>query len=292
LKEIIMGKVAIVTDSVACLLDKQVKQYGIRVVPIKILFEDKIYRDGVDLTTSEAYQLLARAPDSFTTSPSSPSDYADIFRELATGGQDIFCLTTSSKLSTAFSVACLAAEQVRQELPHCTIEVMDSRNATASQGFIALAAARSADKGNVLNEVTKAAGVVRDRVQFLLALETIRHAYRTGRIPKIATQMGSMLGVKPLLAISNGVVHLTGIARTKQSGMKRLLETMRRKAGKQPVHVAVMHTAIPEEAEELKQLISTEFNCVELLLTEVSPIIGYAIGPGALGAAFYTLPSE
>jgi DegV family protein with EDD domain len=287
-----MGKVTIVTDSVACLPDEQVKKYGIRVVPIKILFEDKIYRNGVDLAPSEAYQLLAKAPDSFSTSPSSPSDYADIFRELVTKRQDIFCLAISSKLSTVFNVACLAAEQVKQEMPQSNIEVMDSKSATASQGFIALAAAQSAAKGNELNDVVKAAGIVRDRVQFLLALETIRHAYRTGRIPKIATQMGSMLGVKPLLTISNGVVRLAGIARTKQSGVKRLLETMRRKAGKQPVHVAVMHTAVPKEAEELKQLISTEFNCLELLLIEVSPIIGYAIGTGALGIAFYTLPDE
>ncbi|MFH1662956.1 MAG: DegV family protein [Chloroflexota bacterium] len=287
-----MDKVTIVTDSVACIPSEYVKLYGIRIVPIKILFEDKVYRDGVDLASSEAYQLLARAPDSFTTSPSSPSDYADIFHELATKGQDIFCLAISSKLSTTFNVACLAAKQVRQELLHCNIEVMDSRSATASQGFIALAAAQAASKGKGLNEVVKAAGIVRERVQFLLALETIRHAYRTGRIPKIATQVGSLLGVKPLLTISNGVVHLTGIVRTKQSGVKRLLATMRRRVGKQPVHVAVMHTAIPEEAEELKQLISTEFNCVELLLTEVSPIIGYAIGPGALGVAFYTLPAE
>ncbi len=287
-----MAEVTVVTDSVACLPDEQVKKYGIRVVPIKILFEEKTYRNGVDLAPSEAYQLLAKAPDKFSTSPSSPSDYADIFRELAGNGQDIFCLATSSKLSTAYNVACVAAEQVKQELPRSNIEVMDSRNATSSQGFIALAAAQSAASGNNLDEVVKIASLVRERVQFLLTLETIRHAYRTGRIPKIATQMGSMLGVKPLLTISNGVVRLTGIVRTKQSGIKRLLEKMRRKVGKKPVHVAVMHTAIPEEAEELKKLISARFNCVELLLTEVSPIIGYAIGPGALGIAFYTLPVE
>ena len=143
-----MGKVTIVTDSVACLPDEQVEQYGIRVVPIKILFEDKIYRNGVDLAPSKAYQLLAKAPDSFSTSPSSPSDYADIFRELVTKRHDIFCLAISSKLSTVFNVACLAAEQVKQELPQGNIEVMDSKNATASQGFIALAAAQSAAKGN------------------------------------------------------------------------------------------------------------------------------------------------
>jgi DegV family protein with EDD domain len=271
---------------------EQVLKFGIRVLPIKIFFEDKIYRDGIDLSPSEAYQLLARAPERFSTSPSSPSEYATLFHELVADKHDIFCLTISSKLSTAFNVATLAAEQVRHESPQCTIEIMDSQNATASQGFIALAAAQSAAEGNELNAVTKAANIVKDRVQFLLALETIRHAYRTGRIPKIATQMGSMLGVKPLLTISNGLVRVRSITRTKQSGLKKLIEIMKRKVAKKPVHVAIMHTAIPDEAEKLKKYIAKEFFCIELLLTEVSPIIGYSIGPEALGVAFYTLPSE
>ena len=283
-----MSKVAIVTDSVACLTKEQIKKYRIIVVPIKILFEEKIYRNGVDLAPSEAYQLLAKAPDYFSTSPSSPSDYTGIFRELASKGQDILCLTVSSKLSTVFNVATLAAEQVKKELPQSTIEIIDTKTATASQGFIAQSAAQVAAKGSKLTEVIKLVNSMRDRVQFLLALETIRHAYRTGRIPKIATQMGSLLGVKPLLTISDGVVHLFGIVRTKQKGVERLIETMRRKVGSQPVHVAVMHAAVPEEAEDLKRRISAEFNCVELFITEVSPIIGYAVGPGALGLAFYT----
>ena len=287
-----MSKVAVVTDSVACLTNEQVEQYGIRVVPIKILFEEKIYRNGVDLAPSEAYQLLEKAPDYFSTSPSSPSDYTSIFRELINQGQDILCLTVSSKLSTVFNVASLAAEQVRQELPQSTISVMDSGTATASQGLITLAAAKAAARGNELGEVIKVASIVRDRVHFLLALETIRHAYRTGRIPKIATQVGSRLGVKPMVTISGGVVHLIGVVRTKQRGVERLVKIMRQKVGAEPAHVAVMHADVPEEGERLRKRISAEFNCVELFITEVSPIIGYSIGPGALGLAFYSLPSE
>jgi DegV family protein with EDD domain len=287
-----MSKVAIVTDSVACLTNEQIEKYGIVVVPVKILFEEKIYRNGVDLAPSEAYQLLDKAPDYFSTSPSSPSDYIDIFRELAIKGQDILCITVSSKLSTVFNVANLAAEQVKQELPQSTIEIMDSNTATASQGFVALAAARASAKDNEISDVIKAAGIVRDQVHFLLVLETIQHAHRTGRVPKVATQVGSMLGVKPLLTISDGEVHLFGVVRTKQSGVKRLIETMKRKVGNQPVHVAVMHADIPEEGERLKQQVSAEFNCVELFLTEFSPIIGYSTGRGVLGLAFYTLPPE
>jgi len=287
-----MGKVAIVTDSVACLPAEQVKQYGIRVVPIKIIFEDRVYSNGVDLSTSEAYKLLDKAPDYFHTSPSAPSDYIGIFSELTGGGRDVLCVAVSSKLSTTYNVACLAAEQVRQEFPLCSIEVMDSRNATASQGFIALAAAQAAEQDKDIKEVIWTAETVRERVQMVVALDTIRHAYRTGRIPKFATQVGSMLGVKPLLTISNGVVHFLGIARTRHKGIQRIINIMKQKAGRRPLHAAVMHTAIPEEAEEFRQCISDEFNCIELLLTEVSPVIGYAIGTGVLGIAFYTLPED
>ena len=283
-----MGKIAIVTDSVACLPQEQVKQYGIHIVPIKIIFEDRVYSNGVDLSTAEAYKLLEKAPDYFHTSPSSPSDYLGVFSELAAAGRDILCISVSSKLSTTYNVACLAAEQIRQKFPERIIEVIDSANATASQEFIVLAAARAAQQGKDIGEVVTAAEDVSKKVQLIFALETIRHAYRTGRVPRFATQLGSILGVKPLLTINDGIVHVIGIVRTRNKGAERIISIMRRKAGERPLHIAVMHTAIPEEAEEFKQRIARELNCAELLLTEVSPIIGYAIGTGVLGTAFYT----
>ncbi|MFC2026467.1 DegV family protein [Chloroflexota bacterium] len=287
-----MNKVVVITDSVACLPKEQATQYVIRVVPIKILFGKKVYSDGVDLSTAEAYRLLEKAPDYFSTAPSSPNDYINLFREIINQGQDILCITVSSKLSTVFNVACLAKDTLKQENPQATISVMDSMTATASQGLIALAAAQSAAEGKELDDVIRTASKVREHAHMFLALDTIRHAYRTGRIPKIATQLGTALGVKPLLTISDGVVHLVGMVRTRQRGVERLIENMRRKVGYRPVHAAVMHTAVPEEGEKLKQLISDEFDCKELFLTEVSPIIGYSIGTGVLGLAFYSLPAE
>ena len=287
-----MNKVTIVTDSVACLPKEQAAKYGIRVVPVKILFEKKVYSNGVDLSTAEAYRLLEKAPDYFSTAPSSPNDYINLFREIISQGQDILCITVSSKLSTVFNVAYLAKDELKNENPRATISVMDSMTATASEGLIALAAAQSAAEGKELDNVIRTASKVREHTHMFIALDTIRHAYRTGRIPKIATQVGTALGVKPLLTISDGVVHLVGVVRTRQRGVERLIENMKRKVGDQPVHAAVMHTAVPEEGEKLKQLISDEFDCKELFLTEVSPIIGYAIGTGVLGLAFYSLPAE
>ena len=109
-----MNKVTIVTDSVACLPKEQAAKYGIRVVPIKILFEKKVYSNGVDLSTAEAYRLLEKAPDYFSTAPSSPNDYINLFQEIISQGQDILCITVSSKLSTVFNVACLAKDELKK----------------------------------------------------------------------------------------------------------------------------------------------------------------------------------
>jgi DegV family protein with EDD domain len=168
--------------------------------------------------------------------------------------------------------------------------VLDSQSVTAAEGFIALTAARAAAEGRSLAEVTKAAEVVRDRVSFLVLLDTIRYVYRTGRIPKVVARVGSMLNVKPILTISSGSVHFAGAVRSREHGLTRILEMMEDKVGQNPVHVAVMHAYARDEAERLLERVSSRFNCVELWLTEFSPVMGYACGTGTLGFAFYAEP--
>jgi len=282
-----MSKVAIVTDSIACLTREQAEHYGIRIVPANILFEGKVYRDWVDISPSEAYRFLEKDPERFTTSPASPVEYLEAYRELGNRAQSILCITISSKLSVFYDMARVAKEQARQELPQTTIEVLDSRTATAAQGLIVLAAARAAAEGKSLAEVVKAAETLIGKVSVIMVMETIRYVYRTGRVPKVAARIGSTFNVKPIITISDGVVRPAAVARTKQRGVDRLLQMMGDKVGTSPLHVAVMHADALEEAEKLKERVSSEFDCIELWLSEFSPIMGYATGPGLLGLAFY-----
>ena len=125
-------------------------------------------------------------------------------------------------------------------------------------------------------------------MRFVGLLETICYVYRTGRIPKVASKVGSMLSIKPILTSSNGLIHFAAAARTKQGGVERMLYIMRNHVGNsEPVHAAVMHADTLEEAENLKERITTEFNCVELFVTDFSPIMGYAPGKGTLALAYY-----
>ncbi len=282
-----MSKVAIVADSIACLTREMVEQYGIRIVPANVHFEGKVYREWVDLSPSEAYRLLEKDPDDFSTSAPSPEDYLEAYREQSTRAESILCITLSAEFSMLHDAARIAKEQAIEEFPQTQIEVFDSRTAAAAEGFVVLAAARAVAEGKSLAEAIKAAEGVSEKVTLFALMETIRHVYRSGRIPKVAAQIGSAFSVKPIITISDGAAHFVGIARTKERGVNRVLQLLREKVGEEPVRVAVMHADALEEAQRLKERVAAEFNCEELWLSEFSPIMGYTTGRGLLGLAFH-----
>jgi DegV family protein with EDD domain len=282
-----MQKVAILADSIACLTPEMVRQYRLQVIPINIHFNGRIYRDGVDLTSMEAYRLLEKDPEHFASSPASVGEYVAAYRTASTYADGILCITISSQLSTLYDMARVAREEAKKELPQITIEVLDSNTAACGEGLIVMAAAQAAAEGKNLAEVTRIAQKVSEKVSVIGIMETVRHAYRTGRIPKITARMGSMLSIKPVFSISDGVVHIAGLARSKEQAVKRALTMMRKKVGTKPVYVAVAHADVPEEGRSLKERISTEFNCVEVWLTDFSPVMGYVTGAGVLAIAFY-----
>jgi DegV family protein with EDD domain len=282
-----MSPVATVVDSISCLSRELVEEYGITVVPLSFYFGGKIYRDWVDITPSDAYELFLKDPESFKSAAASPGQFMEIFQKLSRETNHIFCITVSSRISAVYSAALDAREQVKSELPDINIKILDSQTVSAAEGFIALAAARMAAEGGELDEVARAAEEVKDRVSFYAYLDTVRHVYRSGRIPKLASQAGSMLNIKPILTVANGILHFAGMARNQKNGVERILRIMRGKVGQSPVHVAIAHAYAAEEAEKLKEYVALEFNCIEVWLGEFSPLMGYATGTGTLSIAFY-----
>jgi DegV family protein with EDD domain len=279
-------QVAIVADSVACLTREQTTRYSISIVPLNIVYKGKAYRDWVDITPGEAYELFIKNPDVFSTSTPTPADFLKAYREASQQAGNILCITLSTKLSTTNNTARIAIGYAAKELPGVTVEVMDSWTATAAEGFIVRAAAVAAESGESLVEVTKAAEEMRSKVKVLVLLDTIRHVYRSGRVPRIAAMAGSLINVRPLLSVYKGV-NFIGLARSRKNGIELLIRKTREKVGSRPIHIAVVHAYAREEAEKLKMRISNEFNCREIWISEFSPIMGYACGTGTLGLAFY-----
>ena len=279
-------QVAIVTDSVACLTREQVARYSIGIVPLNIVYDGKAYKDWVDITPKEAYEFFLKNPNVFSTSTPTPDDFLQVYRKASQQANNILCITLSTKLSTTNNTAILAIDYARKELPGVSIEVMDSWTATAAEGFIVLAAARAAEDNKSLVEVTKAAEEMRGKVNVLVLLDTIRHVYRSGRVPRIAAMAGSMISIRPLLSVYKGV-NFIGVARNREKGIELLIRRTREKVDGKPIHIAVVHAYAQDEAEKLKIRVSNELNCREIWISEFSPIMGYACGTGTLGLAFY-----
>jgi DegV family protein with EDD domain len=280
-------KIAIVTDSLCCLPRELVKQYNISIVPANIYFGDRVYKDWVDLIPSQAYELFLKDPEAFKTSPASPADYLAAYREMSRQTGGILCVTISAKLSVMYNAALEAKERAGAELPRTSIEVVDSAVAVTAEGLVVLAAARAAEAGGSLAEVAKAAEEMRERVGFIFLLDTVRYIYRTGRIPRIAAMAGSVLNIRPLLTTSSGVVRFLGAVRSRERGLEKMLQIMKAQVGQARVHVGVTHAYALDEAEKLKERVSSAFNCAELWISEFSPLLGYATGTGTLGLAFY-----
>jgi DegV family protein with EDD domain len=285
-----MGKVAVVTDSSACVPKEVVKQYGIHILPLILLFEDRSYRDGVDITSQEFYELLKKAKKVPTTSSPSPGEYLEVFREVAKQASGILCITLPPHLSMSFDSATQAREMARESIPHVHIEIFPSRSPALAQGFIAQAAAQAAASGKDLSQVAQAARDRMDKVNALAMLDTLYYLAKGGRIPKAAAWAGSLFKIKPILD-ATGDVRLLERCRTRKRAMQRLLYIMRQRSGGKPICVNLMHANAPEEAERLKADILSQFDCVEFYVTDFTPVIGTHTGPGSIGLSFYTADS-
>ena len=284
-----MLQVAVVTDTTACIPKEQVKKHGIEVVPIELVFGDKVYRDGIDISPTEFYALLRQAETLPTTAGSLTGPYLEAYRKVSRKASGILCITESSKFSGMFNSARVAVEMARKDIPSVPIEVLECTTAAAGQGLVVLAAARAAASGKSLAEVVEIAREVMPQVSLFATLDTLHYLVRGGRVPKAAGLVNSLLQIKPVFTVNEGDAHTVALPRSTPNAMKRILKLMGQKVAKgQPLRVAVMHADALKEAIILRNRISSQFDCAELFITEFTPVMGVHTGPGVIGVAFYS----
>jgi len=284
-----MIKVAIVTDTTACIPRELVERYGIELVPVDFIFDDKVYQDGIDISPNQFYALLRRAKKLPTTSGSLPAPYLKAYRKASSRATSVLCLTLPSRLSGMFNSARLAKQMAREALPNVAIEVLDCSTAAAGQGLVALAVAKAAASGKNLTEVVATAESVMQRVSLFATLDTLRYLVKGGRVPKAAALVSSLLQIKPIFTVNGGDAFPVVNARTTPGAIKRIVKLMAEKVVKgQSLHVAVMHADAMDKAILLRDCISSQFNCADLFITEFTPVMGVHTGPGVIGVAFYS----
>jgi DegV family protein with EDD domain len=266
-----MGKIAVVTDSVACVPPDLVERYNIHVVPFHVIWDGQVYRDGVDLNPAEFYRLFGQNKAYPTTSQPSLADFFRVYAQLSETHEGIVSIHIPAELTGAVTVA----ETAAREAASVPVVVLDSGLAT------------TAEAGGSLEEVVAAAKSMMARVHFYATLDDLKHLHRGGRIGEAATLLGSRLRINPILNLENGRVRVVSVVRTRHTAVEKMMELMWNEAGDRPLHASVFHGDALSEAERIAEEVRSRFNCVEFYITEFTPVMGAHTGPGVIGLAFY-----
>lgn len=284
-----MAKVMVMTDRVAGIPRELAEEYQINVVPAAhIIFDGQNYIEGVTLSVTEAYQLIKKDPDKFTTSALNPGYFLEEYLKLSQKSPDILHITLSSALSANYKTAGLAAETLRQESPKTNLRVFDAKTVAGAQGLIVLAAARAAAQGESLDEVVKVAEKAREKTKGLMMLDTLRYVYRTGRMSKLASRMAALFNIKPINRMTGeGTLEFVDKVRNREAGYQKLIDLIKADAESDSLHFMIMHAAAPEMAERFGHLLRQNFDCQRILISEYSPVMGYGAGPGAIFVGYH-----
>jgi DegV family protein with EDD domain len=281
------NSIAIVTDSTNDLPLALRQQYDVNVVPLYILWGDETLRDGVDVLPEDFYARMQREPEARPkTSLPTPGDFVRVFEEvLARGAKEIVTLTISSAMSGTIQAARQAAEMIS-----APVHFVDSRSNSMSLGWQILAAARVREQGGDAAAMVAAADRVRQKLVYIIALDTLDYLFAGGRIGGAISFLGQVLKIKPQISVNHqtGKVEAGEPARTRAHAIETLYRNFfKRVDSTRPLHIAVLHNAAFEEAEALAERVRQEFSPVELLTSIVSPVLGVHTGPRAIALCGY-----
>ncbi len=279
-----MSKVLVITDTVACIPNDLAAELGIKIVPAaNIMFGDQTYIDGITLTAADAYELIKKDPDKFMTSAVTPSLLIEEYGKIGSEYQEALFITLSSSLSATFKTANLAAENFKEKSPRITIKIFDSKSVGGGQGLVVLAVAKAAKAGMNLDQLIELAEKARQNTHGIMMLDTLRYVYRTGRMSKIGSRIASMFNIRPINEITeDGRVEMVDRTRNREAGLERMIEIIGEEAGTDSLHFMLSHAAAPDMVDIFRDMLKQKFNCLSIITSDYSPVMGYGAGPGAL----------
>lgn len=275
-------KVAILADSGCDVPQELRRKYDIRILPLRVMYPEKDYEDGVDIDPAMVYQ---RFPDEFpNTSTPSMSEVQDILDQIkADGYEKAIAVTISSGLSGTFNTVRLAAEE-EEELE---LFVFDTKNISVAAGVWAIWAAAKLEKGWSFEEIKTGlrSKIADSKVMFYM--DTLQYLKRGGRIGKVTSVVGEALHLKPIISCNeDGIYYTVGLIRGAKQGKKKLLSEMLSFCNGHHVWLIIGHGNAPEEADRMRELVETQVKSKEILFVkQITATMAINTGPGLVGIA-------
>jgi len=274
----------IVTDGAADLPPSWEQEFNIHVIPINIQFGNKTYLQFVDLGFDSFYRMIEETRTIPKTSQPSPHQFSEFYQKIAKPGDTILSIHVTSKLSGTYASSVVAAEELKGQfhvLPY------DSAGGSMGLGFMCRAARQMERAGKSVEEIIKYLDSVRDKILIILTLDKLDYARMSGRVGTLSAALASVLNVKPIAVLKDGLVNMTEKVRTRKASLERVIDIGRQAFGDQPVLMAVVHARDLASGNTLMELAKKSFNAVSTELTDLSVALAVNFGPGTIGLVLY-----
>lgn len=272
-------KIVIVTDSTSDLDPEMIKEFGIELLPLHVVYKAREYLDGVNISPDQVYNNMEiEVP---TTSLPSPAEISNLFNRLRDEKvTHILSMHISSGLSGTYETVC----QVANEYKDMVIEVLDSKALSMGLGFPVLEAARKLRQTKDFQSIVNVAKVVSKQTKLFFVLSTLEYLKRGGRIGYVSGTIGELLNIKPIISINTeGKYITTAKVRGREQSLKRLLDILKESTQEGLYNVAIVHGGAEQEGRILWQKARELPNINELLFNQISPVMGVHTGPGLVG---------
>lgn len=281
----------ILSDS-SCDLPEDIKnKYNLQLIPFYVSFDKINYlRENIDITRKEFYERLKAEKSIPKTSLPSTQDYISYFKPILEKENDIICFTLSSQLSGSYQSAVNAKEILLEEFPERTIEIIDSKRATVSQGLLVLQALKLQENRYSLEEVcNKIYKIIEDGL-IIFSIDSLEHLEKGGRIGKVSALAGNILNIKPLILLKNGILEPHSKVRGRKKIIAEILNIFKNSIDFNKIdkyEIAIAHSNRIEEALELKNTLEEKFGLkIEYPIFDIGITVGAHIGDSTIGLGF------
>lgn len=273
--------IKIVTDSMNYLPVDLLAAHDIHVVPIKLMFGQTPYREGIDIDTETFFRMLSEDARFPTTSQPTTQDFLSAWRPLLEAGHQVVTILVSGRLSGTLETA-MAAARALPEM--AALSIVDSASVAMGLGMQVLRAAELAREGLSPKAIVAALQRVKRALQVVFTLDTLEYLHRGGRINTARAWLGTLLRVKPLLSLQRGVLEPLEQVRTTRRAHARLLEMCTLYLRDDPCPwISVMHSRSIDAANELLEALRSRFPGGRFFCSEIGPVLGAHLGPGGVG---------
>ncbi|MBC8449178.1 MAG: DegV family protein [Chloroflexi bacterium] len=278
--------IKILTDSTCDLPVALLRRHDIRLIPINIQFGTETYEEGVTMDRPSFYRKVDELQMIPTTSQPSAGRFAEVYRELAAGGAGtILSIHITSKLSGTYQSAELARQMVADEV---TVYTFDSASGSAGLGFMALESARMAAAGQKVMDILQRLKELRLRMRLIFTMADLRYAQMSGRVGKLKGTLASVLNVKPIVGMEDGVIDVVAQVRTRNKAVEKIVDMMKDAIGTtEPANLAVIHAEALQEGQKLLERVQRMFNCQDTFIEDLAISLAANLGPGTLGLVAY-----